>query len=108
MAEAKAVKVILGERWPGDIRVMLGAEEIPNIRSVKLLEVEPGEIPQLQIRMLAPKMEIHDKTPGDVTEMEEVDLDLKPEAPEVKVVDTRSTPSDVVKRTSSSSRKSAK
>lgn len=77
MAEA-TVKVIFGEKYPGDIRVMIGPQEVPNIRSVKLLEVEPGELPQLQIRMLTPKLEISDLTDGEVTEMEEVDLPLSP------------------------------
>lgn len=77
MAET-AVKVIFGEKYPGDIRVMIGPQEVPNIRSVKLLEVEPGELPQLQIRMLTPKLEISDLTDGEVTEMEEVDLPLSP------------------------------
>lgn len=86
MADAKPVKVIFGERYPGDIRVMIGAEEIPNIRSVKLLEVEPGELPQIQIRMLAPRLEIEDKTQGDVQEMVEVDLPLSP----VTMVETKS------------------
>lgn len=103
MAEAKTVKVIFGERYPGDIRVMIGPEEIPNIRSVKLLEVEPGELPQLQIRMLAPRMEIEDKTKGDVTEMEEVDLSLKPAT---KTADKP--PPSQPKSPSSSSKKSTK
>ena len=77
MAEA-TVKVIFGEKYPGDIRVMLGAQEVPNIKSVKLLEVEPGELPELQIRMLTPKLEILDHTDGEITEMEEVDLSLSP------------------------------
>ncbi|MFG6101201.1 hypothetical protein U2F10_03035 [Leptothoe sp. EHU-05/26/07-4] len=106
MAEAKAVKVIFGEGYAGNIRVMIGPEEIPNIRSVKLPEVKPGELPEIEIKMLAPKLTVEDKTQDSVVEMEEVDLDLKPEASEVKVVDVRSTPPDVVKR--SSSRKSAK
>ncbi len=100
MAEAKSVKVIFGEGYAGNIRVMIGSEEIPNIRSIKLPEVKPGELPEIEIKMLAPKLVIEDKTKDDVAEMEEVDLDLKPE---VKVVDTRPTPPS-----KSTSKKSAK
>lgn len=72
----KTVKIVFGEGYAGNIRVMLGTEEIPNIRSVKLPEVEPGELPKIEITMLAPRLEIEDKTQGGVVEMEEVKVSL--------------------------------
>lgn len=78
MAEAKSIKVIFGETYPGNIRVMIGSDEIPNVRSVRLLEVKPGELPEIDIKILAPKLEIENKTEGDVAEMEEVELPLSP------------------------------
>ncbi|MEM8610398.1 MAG: hypothetical protein AAGF93_00155 [Cyanobacteria bacterium P01_H01_bin.105] len=72
----KTVKIVFGEGYAGNIRVMIGAEEIPNIRSVKLPEVEPGELPKIEITMLAPRLEIEDKTQRGVTEMEEVKVSL--------------------------------
>ena len=101
MATEKTVKLIFGETHAGSIRVMIGTEEIPNIRSVKLPEVEPGELPEIEIKMLAPRLEIEDKTQGGVTEMQEVEMALGAGA-------TKEKPVAAAKSSSSSSRKPSK
>ena len=76
MADQKPLKVVFGDPYPGAVRVMMGSEEVPNIRSVAIKTTEPGELPVLEIKMLAPNLVVEDHTEGDVQEMKEVPLDL--------------------------------
>ena len=76
MANQKPLKVVFGDPYPGAVRVMIGPEEVPNIRSVAVKTTEPGELPVLEIKMLAPSLVIEDHTEGDIQEMAEVPLDL--------------------------------
>ena len=76
MANQKPLKIVFGDPFPGAVRVMMGSEEIPNIRSVAVKSTEPGELPVLEIKMLSPNLVVEDHTQGDVQEMTEVPLDL--------------------------------
>ncbi|EKU98041.1 hypothetical protein Lepto7375DRAFT_7300 [Leptolyngbya sp. PCC 7375] len=72
----KPLKIVFGDPNSGNVRVMMGNEEIPNIRSVALLKTEPGEIPIIEIKMLVPELTIEDYTDSAIHEMKEVSLDL--------------------------------
>ena len=76
MAEAKTVKLIFGETHPGSVRAMIGSEEVHGLVSVEMPKVKPGELPRIELVMLAPRLDIINKNPDDIAEMEEVTVPL--------------------------------
>lgn len=79
--DEKQITVMFGATGAGSISVTRGGEEIPNITSVAVYKTEPGEIPEIEIKMLAPKLTVIDKTPADVEAMEETKLETSKRKP---------------------------
>ena len=96
-AAEKTIKLIFGETHPGSTRVMIGSEEVHGVVSVEMPKVKPGELPRIELVMLAPRLEIIDKNPSDVAEMEEVAVSV-----------TSKTNPKTISAKSSSSRKPSK
>ena len=65
----KIFKIVFGDPHPGNIRVMYGGEELPNVCDVQVKSTKPGEIPKIQIEVLTPSLVVEDHTPEEVGEM---------------------------------------
>lgn len=80
--ENKPLVVTFGHLHPGSIRVTRGGEEIPGVQSVSLPITHVGQLPIIEIKVLAYDVVIEDYTNKNLQQAEEVILDTSSIVPD--------------------------
>ena len=62
--------VIFGDPSAGSIRVRYGGQEIPNVLAAEV-KSKQGELPELELKVMAPQIEVEDRTSSEVTSTKE-------------------------------------
>lgn len=75
--EETQITIIFGDNGAGSLRVVENGKELPNVTSVAVSTTTSGEIPEVTIKRLVPRLTVIDKTPENVEDMTEEKLGRK-------------------------------